>query len=75
MAAQLSFFFLIFLSALIGFISLDLGLLDKILLELHQFLPEDTYCGGYQDRSRTHQRLEQRHPLSGNCASLVVGLS
>lgn len=51
MAAQLSFYFLlaffpflIFLSALISFFPLDLGLLDKILVELNRFLPEDTYA-------------------------------
>ena len=51
MAAQLSFFFLlaffpflIFLGYMISFAPLDPGLLGKILLEFHQFLPEDTYA-------------------------------
>ena len=50
MAARLSFYFLlaffpflIFLSALIGFIPIEPGLLDKILVEMNQFLPERTY--------------------------------
>ncbi|MDA2923413.1 YihY/virulence factor BrkB family protein [Acidobacteria bacterium AH-259-L09] len=49
-AAQLSYYFLlaffpflIFLSALIGLIPLEPGLLEKMLLEMHQFLPERTY--------------------------------
>ena len=50
MAARLSFYFLlaffpflIFLSALIGFIPLEAGFLNRILLEMHGFLPERTY--------------------------------
>ncbi|MDA2933804.1 YihY/virulence factor BrkB family protein [Acidobacteria bacterium AH-259-D05] len=50
MAARLSFYFLlalfpflIFLSALIGFIPLEPGLLGRILLEMQGFLPERTY--------------------------------
>ncbi len=50
MAAGLSFYFLlaffpflIFLSAIIGFIPIEPGLLDKILVEMNQFLPERTY--------------------------------
>ena len=50
MAARLSFYFLlaffpflIFLSAIIGFIPIEPGLLDKILAEMNQFLPERTY--------------------------------
>ena len=50
MAARLSFYFLlaffpflIFLSAIIGFIPIEPGLLDKILLEMNQFLPDRTY--------------------------------
>lgn len=50
MAAQLSYYFLlaffpfvIFLSALIGFIPLNPGLLNRILAELNLFLPERTY--------------------------------
>lgn len=49
MAARLSFYFLlaffpflIFLSALIGFIPIESGLLDKILVEMNQFMPERT---------------------------------
>ena len=50
MAARLSFYFLlaffpflIFLSAIIGFIPIEPGLLDKMLVEMNQFLPERTY--------------------------------
>lgn len=50
MAAQLSYYFLLaffpfllFLSALIGFISVDPNLLNKILSELSNFLPTSTY--------------------------------
>ena len=50
MAARLSFYFLlaffpflIFVSALIGFVPVDPGLLSKILLEMETFLPERTY--------------------------------
>jgi len=50
MAARLSFYFslaffpfLIFLSAIIGFIPIEPGLLDRILVEMNQFLPERTY--------------------------------
>ena len=51
MAARLSFYFLlaffpflIFLSAIIGFIPIEPGLLERILLEMNQFLPERTYA-------------------------------
>jgi membrane protein len=50
MAAQLSFYFLlaffpflIFLSALIGFTLSDPELIHKILMELQNFLPEETH--------------------------------
>jgi membrane protein len=50
MAARLSFYFilaffpfLIFVSALIGFVPVDPELLSKILLEMETFLPERTY--------------------------------
>ncbi len=50
MAARLSFYFilaffpfLIFISALIGFVPVDPDLLSKILLEMETFLPEKTY--------------------------------
>lgn len=50
MAAQLSFYFLlaffpflIFLSALIGFLDIEPDLLNKILVELYNFLPSRTY--------------------------------
>lgn len=50
MAARLSFYFLlaffpflIFLSAIIGFIPIEPGLMNKILLEMQQFLPQKTY--------------------------------
>jgi len=51
MAARLSFYFLlaffpflIFVSAVIGFIPIEPDLLNKILLEMNQFLPERTYA-------------------------------
>jgi membrane protein len=51
MAARLSFYFLlaffpflIFLSAIIGFIPIEPGFLDRILVEMNQFLPERTYA-------------------------------
>ena len=50
MAARLSFYFLlaffpflIFLSALIGFIPMEPGFLDRMLSEMNRFLPERTY--------------------------------
>ncbi|MFB3067750.1 MAG: YihY/virulence factor BrkB family protein, partial [Acidobacteriota bacterium] len=51
MAARLSFYFLlaffpflIFVSAVIGFIPIEPDLLNKILQEMNQFLPERTYA-------------------------------
>ncbi len=51
MAARLSFYFLlaffpflIFVSAVIGFIPIEPDLLSKILLEMNQFLPQRTYA-------------------------------